>query len=100
MISARAEATADTISNGKRNFNFITPTKSLYRRSRSSLNKPPTRSKTPPGARGSSGRARVISALLKPGFTSPSFARAVHQLAAVALDRAPPLRGLGAGGLG
>src|ERR1700704_3512788 len=65
-----------------------------------SLNNPPTRSKTPPGTRGSSGRARVISALVKPGRTSDSRARAVHQLGAAALDRAPPLRGLAAGDWG
>ena len=46
---------------------------------------PPTRSNTPPGARGSSLAGFRISALVKPGLTSPARARAVHQLGAAAL---------------
>src|SRR5581483_11227345 len=54
-----------------------------------SLSRPPTRSNTPPGARGLSLAGFVISCLVNPGLISVSRARAVHQLGGAAGGRDP-----------
>src|SRR5581483_2187653 len=65
-----------------------------------SLSSPPTRSNTPPGARGSSFGDRRISSFEKPGVTSPVLARAVHHEGAWAsrTRRLPGPAGRGAAG--